>query len=218
MGGRFAVRWETLESWSPIAFAIAGLAILADVGIQVATTVSEVTVPGWVSIALGLGGIWVLLVGLVGFYPRVADRARQLALGGVATGILGWLAVTVGLVWAIALAVTDQETIAEGPPLGPQIFLSTLVLTLLSFLCYGVASSRTHSPSRTVGYLLIVPFATFLLLIALFVGNVTLGFEPPEGIVPAMFGIAALAMIGVGFSLRTGYAPLEPGEPAERAI
>lgn len=218
MGGMVTVRWDALESWSPIALGLAGLAILTDVVIQVATTLSAATVPGWMSIALGLGGIWVLLTGLIGFYPRVADDARSLALGGVATGTLGWLAVTVGLVWAIALAVTNQGTIAEGPPLGPQIFLSTLVLSLLSFLCYGVASARTHSPSRTVGYLLMVPFATFLLLIALFVGDMVLGFEPPEGIVPTMLGIAALAMIGVGFSLRTGYAPLEPADPAETAI
>lgn len=61
----------------------------------------------------------------------------------------------------VVLDLTTGTTIAEAPPLGTQIFVSAPVLTLLSFLLYVIASSRTHRPSRTVGLLLLLPFFHF---------------------------------------------------------
>lgn len=209
------VPWSSLERWSPVAFSIGGSAILIDVILQSLSTVTSVSVPGWVNILFGLGGIWALLIGLIGFYTLVADSAPRLSLGGVVTGAIGWVALTVGLGWAIILDLTTQTTVAEGPPLGTQIFISALILALLSFLCYGIASSRTYSPSRTVGLLLLLPFVAFLVLILFFFGSNLYGIEAPEGVPLALFGIAALGLIAVGYALRTGYAPLDPAEPTD---
>lgn len=191
------IPWKSLEGVGPVAFSLGGLAILVDVILQL---VPSGSVPGWVNILLGLGGIWVVLIGLIGFYPLVAESAPRLALGGVVTSAIGWVVLTVGLGWGIILDLTNQTTIAEGPPLGPQIFMSALVLALLSFLLYGVASSRTNTPSRTIGFALLLPFVAFLVLLAFFFGGNLYGIEPPEGVIPALFGLAALGMIAVGYS------------------
>lgn len=191
------IPWKSLERVGPVAFSLGGLAILMDVILQF---VSSGSVPGWLNILLGLGGIWVVLIGLIGFYPLVAESAPRLALGGVMTGAIGWVALTVGLGWGIILDLTTQTTIAEGPPLGTQIFMSALILTLLSFLLYGVASSRTDTPSRTVGLALLLPFLAFLMLMVFFFGNNLYGIEPPDGAILTLFGIAALGIIAVGYS------------------
>lgn len=192
-----SVPWKQLETVGPAAFGLGGLAILVDVVLQFVTSGS---VPGWINTMLGLGGIWVVLVGLVGFYSRVAESAPRLAFAGGATSAIAWIALTVGLGWGIVLDLTTQRTIAEGPPLGGQIFVSAIVLTLLSFLLYGVASGRTRTPSRTVGLALLVPFLAFLVLLALFFGNNVYGFQPPDGVIRALFGLAALGMIAVGYT------------------
>lgn len=176
------VPWNSLENWSPLAFIISGLAILIDVALASLETLASVPFPGWLNISLGLGGLWVVLMGLIGFYPQVAKSAPRLSLGGLLAGTTGWLALTVGLGWGIILDLTTQTTLAEGPSFGPQIFISAIVLTLLSFLFYGVASSRTYSPSRTIGLLFLLPFGAFLVLILFFIGNNLYGIEPPEDV------------------------------------
>jgi len=189
--------WNQLETAGPAAFGLGGLGILVDVILQFVTSGS---VPGWVNILLGLGGLWAALIGLVGFYPRVADPAPRLALGGVVTGAIGWVALPVGLGWGIILDLTGRTPIAEGPSFGPQIFISAVVFALLSFLLYGVASSRTDTLSRTVGLTLLIPFLAFLVLIAFFFGNNLYGIQLPERAVTALFGIAALGIIAAGYT------------------
>lgn len=191
---------QSLETGGPIAFGIGGSAILLNV---ILLTVLSDAVPGWLNTVLGLGGMWVTALGLVGFYSLVADTSPRLSLAGVLAGALGWILLTVGLGWGIVLDLTNQGTIAEGPPLGAQFFLTAIVLILLSFLLYGAASYRTDSPSRRVGLLMLIPFLTFLLLVAIFVTNAMVGFEPPDSVFTVLFGIAAVGLLAVGYVLWT---------------
>lgn len=196
--------WNTLETVRPVAFVLGGLGILTSVGLQFALADA---VPAWLNTVLGLGGIWVVLIGLVGFYPLVAESDPHLAFGGAVTGGLAFLGLSIGLGWGAVLDLTNQTTIAEGPPMGQEIFMSALVLTLASLLLYGIASTRTHTPSRTVGVLLLLPFAAFFLLILIFLGSNASGIEPPDQLPGVLFGIAAIGLIAVGALPRAIDAP-----------
>lgn len=198
---------QSLEKVAPFAFLVGGLSILIDVVLVALDNFDVMTQPEWLNPVLGLGGIWVVLIGLVGYYSLVARPAPRLALGGLLASAVGWIALTVGLGWAIVLDLTGQGTIAEGPSFGPQIFVSALALALLSFLLYGVASERTDRPSRTLGLVLLVPFVAFLVLILLFLGSNVLQIDPPEGVPIAMFGLAALGLMAVGYVLRSETVP-----------
>ncbi|MFB6218070.1 MAG: hypothetical protein ABEH77_02655 [Halobacteriaceae archaeon] len=203
---------ESLEAAGPVSFVLGGLAILVNVFLEF---VSAGAVPGWVNVLLGLGGVWVVSVGLVGVYPPFSESAPRLALGGAVTGALGLVALTAGLGWAVVLALTTKTTVAEGPPLATQIFASALGLALLSSLCYGVASSRTGRPSRTVGLLFLIPFVAFIAVILFALGSNLYGIEPPGAVAFALVGVPAVGLIAVGYALRTGYAPLDPAEPTD---
>lgn len=194
---------DSLEKWSYAAFIIGGLALSISVLLVALEILSPVTLPGALSTLLGLGGIWIISIGLLGYYPRIAESAPRLALGGVVMGALGGLVLTMALAWGILLDLITQSTLAEGPPLGTQMLLLTIVLILLSFLLYGVASLRVGSRPRTTGYLLLVPFVALLLLVLIFLGGLLYEFDPGNIVTVALLELAAVGTIAVGYDLRT---------------
>ena len=103
-----------------------------------------------------------VFVGLIGYYPRVAEEASRLSLGGVGSAGIAWVAWTVTLLAAIFVDVTSERTFADPGSWAPPLLTVAFVLALLSFLCYGVASTWSETPSRTLGVLLLVPVAAFL--------------------------------------------------------
>ncbi|MFB6253723.1 MAG: hypothetical protein ABEI06_03860 [Halobacteriaceae archaeon] len=209
---------KSLEQWSPKAFSIGGFAILINVILLGIANYSSFSLPNWLSTLLGLGGIWFLLIGLIGFYTLVSDATPQSALAWIITGIVGWIALSVGLAWAIILDLMNQGTIAEGPSFGPQLFISAIILSLVSFLAYGIASSRSHQPSRTVGLFFLVPFGTFFILVLIFFANSLDGYEAPGGAFLVLFGLAAVGLIGIGYSLQTGYTLFDSTEPTDTSL
>lgn len=199
--------WQQLGELGPFAFILGGLAVLTDALLNGLETWAAMAFPEWLHIFLGLGGLWILSIGLIGFYPHVAERTPRLALGGLLAGAVGWLTFTVGLGWSILLDVLGQGTVGEGPPQGTAILLGAVVLVLLSFLLYGLASYRTPAPSKTIGLLLLVPFVSFLVLVGLFIGNGVFGVEPPDGLILVLFGVVAVSVIVNGNLLRVESVP-----------
>jgi hypothetical protein len=76
------------------------------------------------------------------------------------------LAATAGA--AIVLSIVGKYLHGSAEPPGPLKILRLLYILgpPLAFLAFGVASWRTSTPSRTVGLLLLVAFAAFLVLAA----------------------------------------------------
>lgn len=187
--------WSMFERGSAGAFVVGGLAILLDV---VAQAVTAGEVPAWVNTLLGIGGIWLISIGLIGFYPKLVDAARRPAIAGLVTGGVAWVLLTIGLGWSVLRDLTGQGTFGEGPPMGDFLFIGALVMVLLSFLVYGIWSVRTRTPSRVVGLMLLVPFVAFLLLVGIFFAGNALGTDPPVPVLLVLFGLAALGTIAVG--------------------
>lgn len=189
--------WDLAADLCSIVFIVGGLAILADSVVQGATTVTSLTIADWVNTALGLGGLWVATFGLIGVYPHLADNSRWVKVGVLAGGG-AWLLLTVALGWAVVRNLTGATGEASGTTM---LVVPALMLALLSFLLYGVSSTRAGQPSRTVGYLFLVPFGTVLLLILVFFGTNIADMEFPVLVGVVLFGVMAVSIIGLGAKL-----------------
>lgn len=158
-----------------------------------------------------LGGVWFVFIGLLGFYPYVAEPTPRLSLGGVLTSTFGGVAVTVGIVGSIVIALTTQQTFGERPSWGPPLLAVAFILALVSLLFYGVASIRTGSPSRTVGLLLLVPVVAFLGQAVLLLTKI-LADSVLAGAQLILAGIMAVALLAVGYLLRSEGVPTDRAE------
>lgn len=208
-----SVQWKPPEQWSPTAFLVAGVLLLGYATLQGINTFLSVTLP---SAALVLyGGIALLasVFALVGLYSRLRDHAPRLALAGVATAILSGLLTFVSLLWVVAATLQMgglPDIPADAPVWTAVATLLGFLLLAVSFLLFGIASLRIPAVSRTVGLLLLVPTAAW---VGLVVGNAILN---PEGhlLAVAAYTPISLAVLAIGYRLRTKGGPTDRAEPA----
>lgn len=159
--------------------------------------------PNWLNGILGLGGLWIVSLGLVSFYPYVAPKDRHLSAIGLFTGALAFSAIT-GWGWMAILDLGGRIPLAEEPLVEPSIFMVILVLTFLSLLCFGFASYRTYSPTGSIGPLLLLSFLAFLILVVFLILNSLFEIEPPQNMALAIFGVVALSLLINGIILQLG--------------
>lgn len=197
--------WGSLERWSATAFLVGGLLMVVDAGIVAANVVTgteRLLLFGQVFV----GVAWTAaLVGLLGLYPRLADRSRWLSRAGA-------LCAAVGVAVFAIMAVTVLTYLAGIPAgeysdVGSYFIPGVLVGSVLGFVFVSAASLRAGVHSRGFGILLLVPAALVLVNILRFVA----GFESTTitlGVVVA----DALTMLAIGSRLRTGDAPVGQAE------
>lgn len=200
--------WTRTGRLSPAAFTVGGTAILLDAIVQGTVSVSSFTVPDWVNTVLGLGGLWVATFGLVGAFALFVDRDLRLAQAGAVAGTVAWVLFTVTFGWALVLALTGGG--GDDGSGTTMLVVPALVLTLLSFLCYGVATVRSGHPSRTVGYLFLLPFLVFLVLLLIFFGTNAADVDFPVIAGVVLFGLVAVSIVALGATLSRDLGPPLP--------
>jgi hypothetical protein len=194
---------ETFERWCPGGFVVGGLGILGTAVVGSLHVAGIVASPEWIAMGPLLLGLWFVLVGLVGLYPYVAERSPRVSLAGLGTGGIGLIAWSVSIVAAIIVDITSERTFADPGTWGPPLLAVAFILALLSFLAFGIASTRTATPSRTIGILLLVPVVAFfgqavLLLSKILTGEVIAVLQLGLG------GIIGVVLIAVGFLVQYG--------------
>lgn len=193
---------EPFERWGPTAFVLGGIGLLGT------TVVGSLDVAGVVQssprLAMGplLFGLWFVFVGLIGLYPDVGEASPRLSLGGVGTAGIAWTAWTVTMLAAIVVDLTSDRTIADPGSWGPPLLTVAFVLALVSFLVYGIASTWSETPSRTLGLLLLVPVGAFLGQAVLLASKILTG-DVVAVLQLGFGGIAAVALCAIGYLLRT---------------
>lgn len=191
-----------LERRAPSAFVVGGLGIL---GLGVAGALDEATIvpsPPWLHTLLLLGGIWFVFLGLIGFYPSVADRAPRLSLAALGASTLGWISLSIALVGATVIVLTTQRPFGDPGPWAPPFLVGAFVLVVISSLLYAIVSIRTGRPSATVGVLLLIPFASILGQAVLLASKILTGDVLPV-VQLSLAGVAGIAIIAVGYLLET---------------
>lgn len=204
MSSNITQRMRPLEQWYGIAFLIGGAIFVVDAALLV-VHLSSGTQPA----ALGqmfVGASWTIaFVGLLGFYPGLADRSRWLSRIGAVFAVVG------GITMA-AMAVTMfsyASGVASGEPGSVTMYFLPGVFAgiVFGFGSFSVASLRTDVYAQSVGALLLLLPITFLFNI----GTAIAGFNP----LPKILGVVcvlALTMLSIGYLLRTGGALVDQEE------
>jgi len=154
------------------------------------------------------------LIGLLGLYPKLADRSRWLAhAGGVfaVIGVVGFVGNGATALVAFVREVPPQEAFPMFVLVGTIV--GVLIGAILGFVSFSIASLRSDVYSGTIGILLVVPtlfvITNFIILSALGVPNP----RPSEVTVFILSGLA-LTMLAISYLLRTEAAPSERTESA----
>lgn len=169
--------------------------------------------PEWGLSLIVIPTLLITFIGLLGFYPHIADASRWLARGGVVAAAVGMLSLMVTVVGGLVLHLLGIEGFTEeGNPVILGFFFLMFIALLLTFLLYGVASVWTNRPSHIVGLLLLVPIVEPLsvLIIDIF------GVEVPGGPLTTL-GVEGVALIAVGYLLWTHTEPADYAEPMSDA-
>lgn len=192
-------RWEPLERWSPTAFLIAGVVFVIDAAI-VATNVivgaEHLMLFGQAFVGAG----WTAaLIGLLGLYPRLADRSYWLARIGAASAIIGTVTYAVMAIAALVYyaGIPSGEFGAIVPYYLPGVFIGSI----LGFVAISIAILRTTVFSRVLSVL-------FLILPAIVIVNFATGaagVSTPTTILVVVIALAVV-MLAIGYRLQTGSA------------
>lgn len=191
--------WATPEQWGARAFLAAGGLFAVPV---IASVLNAVTDAGVViSPAVVFTFLLVALIGLLGLYPRLAERNAT-----VARGCVGLLAVT-ATTTVLGIGVFAPFT---GYPFGETTALATVVAvavgTTLTVATFGVATLRMGTHSRLVSASLLMMAAGMSSLIATMV---IYGHSTPEWVSTAVNGVIATSLGASGFVLRTQNSPAD---------
>lgn len=201
-------RWESLEQYRATAFLVGGGIFAVDTALLIGHIASG-TEPAAFGQAL-VGASWTAaFVGLLGFYPSLADRGGWLARIGAAFAVVGGVTMA-----AMAATMLGYATgVLGGEPGGltmyflPGVFLGIV----LGFGAFAVASLRTTVYAQSVGVLFLLLPVTFLFNI----GTGMAGFNPLVKIL-GVVAVLTLTMLTIGYLLRTGGA-LADQERTDRA-
>lgn len=199
--------WATLGRWCAMAFIVAGAARLGNMALTILYLNTEFPSPEWartLTLTLAFGAAF---FGLLGLYPRLANRTRRLSrvgIGAVAIAAGGLLVVTVG------------DLVGPANPPGALKFLPVLILvcSMLGFSLFGVASLRTDIPSRTVGALLLVAAIS----VVAFAGGITFTFVHSRTLALANSGAFAMALLATGYRIHAGPAPTGHADPTPDSV
>lgn len=192
------VPWNSLERWRSTAFLVAGSLVLGFVASNAVEAFTAVQPPTWVNTLFVSPALVVAAVGLLGFYPLLADRVPRLALASTVVVTVAGTAATVLFVVTTANALVAGLQLPFLP-----VYLLTLLTTILGFVLVGGASLWTGTPSRRIGLLLLGPPAVNVTMI------VTAPMNPPRWSTFLISALWAGAILTIGFALRTEDAMAE---------
>ncbi len=196
---------ESLERRSPTLFLVAGAVLFLLLVIGQVVRFTAVSIPRTAYWPLFPLAVALSLCGLVGLYPRLAERARWSAIIGGGFGLVGGIALIGGL-GVLLVASPPGPYPSNLGVLGAPFFLGLFAFVTAVGIC-GIASLRTGAlPRRIGGLLLLVGLLQFGELIGAEVVFSSAGTSAPSGFYVlfeiAIYGVIATAMVTIGHSLQ----------------
>lgn len=191
-------RWDALERLRSMAFLIGGALLVVNAALLLANLTAG-TRPGALEQTFVGAGWTAAFVGLLGFYPSLANRSRWLARAGAVFAVVGVIAMgamTVAMLGYVAGILSGDPQTASMYLL-PAVFLGIV----LGFGAFGLAALRTDVYGRSVGLLFLLLPVTFLFNI----GTGIAGYNQVAKILGVVV-VLVLTMLAIAYLLRTGGA------------
>ncbi|MFB6137625.1 MAG: hypothetical protein ABEJ42_04710 [Halobacteriaceae archaeon] len=199
--GRAGVRpWSPLERYRATAFLTAGV-LFAGFAVrngviafgggltewQTMATYAAFVVPGELAASLGLLGCYRRFEA---GSPRLT-RAAAVVVGVVFLSMVGFAVTTA--------SILAGSAVPEPSPVNQLLYLVSVLGTVLGFVLFGVSGLRGDRADRRLAVLLLVPPATYVVMIA----GIAAGFTP-EWSTFLLSAVQAVAHLAVGVTLRGG--------------
>lgn len=194
--------WNRLAAQDGMIFLIAGgmlfLATANDALGAYTPLTTQAGVPLAIEAVAGFGGLVLAFVGLVGLYPRLADRSPRLARIGVALVALPAAVFAVLVTCAIPAGVSGIPSPAAVIPGLDTIVIAGFLTAAVGAVVFGIAALRERTRSRYLGgSLVLLGAAWFLLFGAAFLH----GFPIAHHVLLASGVLQTPALIGTGYAL-----------------
>lgn len=207
-------RWRWLERWNAAVFFVAGILLSVFVVVTAIRGVTDMT-GVWIGVAevgSGVLGLIAGIIGVVSLYPRLRDRAPRLSRGGiwaVGAAVIG-IVVTIG--WLLVIGIPESQG-EDVPTALTLLFVLSVILIALGFLLFAAASLRTHTPSRLVGLLLLVPVVMWIIhyVVLAIVGSIWTGTVID-------YTVIAVAFLTLGYLLHTRHSPTDRAESSPTEV
>lgn len=202
------IPWNSLERWTPTAFLIAGALLLVFTALTGVEAFTDTTPPRWMGAVFVVPGLVAGHIGLLGFYPKLSQEVPRQAMANS-------FVVLVAMIAALGLFVTEigSAVIGEELPIAGLFYLVMVLMTTVGYLLVSTASFRAGIPSRTVAFLLLLPPAEFMLMMA----GIATGFTPAWSSF-LLSGLQVVAHLAIGFTLQTEVGRSHRTEPSADTI
>jgi hypothetical protein len=192
-------QWDAIEQWSPVLFLVGGGLLVGHAAMSAVHAFTDISTP---PDAFVTTGHFVALVGLLGLYPVLVDRAPTVvrAAGAVSVvALVSWVVMTVTRFFELAGVVSSL-----GEALPDPFFIVVLASTILTYVLFGSTILHVDDRSWTVGLLILAPGG---LTVALVVASAMIGESALLGVVIGGLYLYIRSLPG-GFSFIVLLAPV----------
>jgi len=199
--GLLLPKWQPVAERSATLFLAGGGLLLVSATLFTVQALTPLSVEGLLTGLTGFLGILLSYVGMLGLYPWFVTRTPRLAHAGVVLVALPTTVIAVLLVWGVATHLPVGAVPAPMdvlPDIG-RVLVATFLLFAGGAGVFGGASLRTGIPSRTTGVLLLGFAAMWVVLLG---ASSVYGSTFPAWLDALTFGLMAIALLGIGQSLR----------------
>lgn len=206
MATNSTVSWRSLERLSPRLFSLAGvLLVVASLSYAVPLLLDGVSFNNWIGLTVLVGRL-VSLLAIAGLSAQIANRNPRL-------GKLCRVVVSVAVVFTSALlTLAVLQNLGTSTPIIAVFGLGTIVLSIITYLLFGVVIARSGAYPTVIGGLLLV--ATGALLFGFF-GQMVLGEGLVGAIAEAVLSVTSLAL---GYLLVVDSEPTDHADPSPESV
>jgi hypothetical protein len=209
------VGMTSLARRSGAAFLVAGGLLLGSTTLKGIGWFTTASPPAGLVMLFAVPGLLVTFAGLLGLYPRLADRSPRLSRAGLAATIIGGTGLLVTVAWGVvggALRAVFGEALPATPP--EALFVALVATIALAAGLFGVAGLRTRVPSRRVGLLLLGYAATYVALVVAGIALATV----PDWLYLGIYGAQPVVLVTTGYHLRRASVPTDRELPASGPV
>lgn len=203
--------WKSLEKWCPVVFLIAGSSLFIHVILVGLIGYAGVSISEGYHAMFGLAGLVGAIVGLLGFYPRLTDKSPRLALASVLAVAVAGILFSGVLVWLLGTTLLTGGPQDTAPSWVGVLAPLAIVMIASGFVSTSIASLRTDVPSRTIGLLLMVPVASWIVILVV---SVLANFTAPYSLDFFANGAISISWLAIGYRLQTESTTLKHAEPS----
>lgn len=202
-------RWELLERWSATLFLAGGVSWLVAAAINSLIHFADLLSMNVLSQVFISSAMLFGMLGLVGFYPKLADwrpRVTKVSLGAAVLAAMGASAI---VIWSLLSVLLPSVNVLETESPAIAILIITGLLLLVTPFLFGSIVLRTDAFPRSVGGLLLAEAALMAFVV----------FGPTDALPRGVFLVGAEIIhasifLLIGYILRTSLTAATRTKPS----